>query len=178
MDTVFLESDRLYLRPHELEDADKVCQWLNDPEVRRLTGDIYPLARMVAREWVEKWIREKDEISLSIVTKEEKKFIGITAFLKRDPVNRHAELAIIIGEKEYWSKGYGTEVVKTLLEYGFNQLNLNMIYLGVIDLNERAKRAYEKAGFIQDGIQREFYYIEGEYRNLIMMSILKKEWNK
>jgi len=113
-----------------------------------------------------------------VVTKADDKLIGTAGLINIDTVHRRAELAIIIGEEAYWSRGYGTETIKALLNYGFNRLNLNMVYLGVIDINERAIKAYKKVGFVQDGVIREKYLIDGKYCNCIMMSILEREFKK
>ncbi len=175
---IFLETERLYLRPHEPEDAERVYVWFNDPEIMRLIGEVYPLSKVEAKERLEEWARAKNPVSLSIVAREGDVLIGTAGLLKIDSVHRRGELAIVIGEKAYWSKGYGTEAIKTLLNYGFSRLNLNMVYLGTIDLNERAIKAYEKVGFAHDGVIREKYLIDGKYCNCIMMSILKREWEK
>jgi len=171
-----LETDRLYLRQHETEDAEVIYEWLNDPEIKRLTAESpRPLSKMKAREWLESWIKNENEVSLSVVTKKDDTLIGITALLDINTFHRSAELAIIIGEKVYWSQGYGSEVIQALLEYGFTQLNLNRIWLGVTDMNARAQRTYEKAGFVREGLLREKFYIEGAYHDDIMMSILRRE---
>ncbi len=174
----FLEADRLYLRSHEPEDADKAYRWFNNCEIKRLIGEVYPLSKTEAKEKLEEWTRDRNSLSLSIVTKKGNILIGVAGLIKIDTVHRRAELAIIIGEEEYWSKGYGTEAIRTLLDYGFSRLNLNMVYLGVIDINERAVKAYRKVGFVQDGVVREKYLIDGKFCNCIMMSILKREFEK
>ena len=176
--SVFLESERVYLRPHEPDDADKMYTWFNNVKITRLTGEVYPLSREEAKERIEAWTKDKNSLSLSVVTKADDKLIGTAGLINIDTVHRRAELAIIIGEEAYWSRGYGTETIKALLNYGFNRLNLNMVYLGVIDINERAIKAYKKVGFVQDGVIREKYLIDGKYCNCIMMSILEREFKK
>jgi RimJ/RimL family protein N-acetyltransferase len=91
-------------------------------------------------------------------------------------VNRCAEFGIFIGEKEFWNQGLGTEATRLVLKHGFEDLNLHSIYLNVYSTNPRAKKAYEAAGFVQEGVQREAVFKNGRFIDLILMSILQSEW--
>jgi RimJ/RimL family protein N-acetyltransferase len=102
--------------------------------------------------------------------------IGGTGFVNLDSRNRSAEFGIVIGDKSYWDQGYGTEAVCLLVKHGFNTLNLNRVYLRVLENNPRAMRAYEKAGFSHEGRQRQAEYKDGKYLDLLVMSILKDEF--
>jgi RimJ/RimL family protein N-acetyltransferase len=143
-----------------------------------LIGEAYPFSRAVAAKRVEEWSQTSDSVSLAIVTKKGKCFIGTAGLIHIDTVHRRAELGILIGEEEYWSRGLGTEAINAILTYGFDRLNLNMVYLGVICTNERAIRCYERIGFSHDGVIREKYLIDGTYCDCIMMSLLQREWKQ
>jgi RimJ/RimL family protein N-acetyltransferase len=82
----------------------------------------------------------------------------------------------MLGEKDEWNQGYGTETMTLLLQHCFNTLNLNRVFLQVYAQNERAKQAYKKAGFIEEGRLREAVYKHGNYDDLIVMSALRSEW--
>ncbi len=84
----------------------------------------------------------------------------------------------MIGDKTYWNRGYGTEAVRLLVKHGFNTLNLNRIFLHVFENNPRAIRAYEKAGFVHEGRERQAEFTEGEYMDVLVMSILKDEFDQ
>jgi RimJ/RimL family protein N-acetyltransferase len=90
---------------------------------------------------------------------------------------RSAEVGIFIGEKSCWNKGYGAEVMSLLLKFGFNNLNLNRIYLRVDDANKGGIRAYEKAGFVHEGRFRQGTFYNGKYGDLLFMSVLRTEWD-
>lgn len=102
--------------------------------------------------------------------------IGWCSLFTRIPENRHAMLAIMIGEKEYWGRGYGQEAVTLLLDYGFNVLNMNSIELGAYAFNKRAARCYEKIGFKRIGIQRESRIVGGKAYDTVLMDILASEF--
>ena len=82
----------------------------------------------------------------------------------------------MIGDKDEWSKGYGTEAARLIIGYGFNTLNLHRIYLRVFAYNKRGQRAYEKLGFVKEGVAREDHFFDGQYYDATTMSILENEW--
>jgi RimJ/RimL family protein N-acetyltransferase len=84
----------------------------------------------------------------------------------------------MIGEKSFWNLGYGTEAVRLLVAHGFQSLNLNRIALHVFQDNPRAIRAYEKAGFTHEGRQRQGEFHQGKYVDVLLMSILRSEWQE
>ena len=108
--------------------------------------------------------------------KEGNRHIGNCGLEGTDPTNRNACFGIFIGEPDARCQGYGTEATKLLLEYGFQELNLHRIYLTVFSFNDRARRSYEKAGFVLEGTRREDYYRHGRYHGTHVMGILKSEW--
>jgi RimJ/RimL family protein N-acetyltransferase len=95
-----------------------------------------------------------------------------------DHLNQTAEVGIFIGNKNYWDKGYGTEALILLLDYGFKALNLHNILLKVYAYNTRAIETYEKVGFKQIGIRREALCRNLQLHNIIFMDILSSEYYK
>ena len=94
----------------------------------------------------------------------------------RAEADRHSGFGIVIGDKESWDKGYGTEATTLLVRYAFETLNLNRVWLHVFEENARAVRAYEKAGFRREGLLRQDHYRDGRYHNTIVMGLLRDEW--
>jgi RimJ/RimL family protein N-acetyltransferase len=84
----------------------------------------------------------------------------------------------MIGAKQHWNRGYGTEAFNLIIEHGFNTLNLNRIWLRVYENNPQAIRSYEKAGLTIEGRKRQAHYDKGAYVDVILMSILRSEWKK
>jgi RimJ/RimL family protein N-acetyltransferase len=87
-----------------------------------------------------------------------------------------AELGIMIGDRDYWGRGCGRDAVRLLLRYGFHYLGLRRIVLTTHVKNQRAVRCYQACGFIEEGRPRKAVWVEGEYVDLINMSILREEW--
>lgn len=85
-------------------------------------------------------------------------------------------MGIGIGEREYWSKGYGTDAMNVILRFAFDELNLYRISLNVFEYNQRAIRSYEKVGFVVEGREREFLRRGGRRWDMIFMGLLREEW--
>lgn len=172
--------NHIRLRHVEREDLPFFVDWLNDPEVTLGLAMHTPLSQAEEDRWFEDTLnREVDERPLVIEaqTEDSWKMIGNCGFFNIDWRNRSAELGIFIGDKSLWSKGFGTEVMKLLLRHGFTTLNLNRIYLRVFENNLRAIRAYEKSGFSLEGRMRQAEFRQGEYIDVLVMSVLRSEWN-
>lgn len=170
-----LEGERLRLRPVQPGDLPKFAEWLSDGEVRRWLAGLYePPTLQDEVEWYEDSRANPDNVTWSIETLEGQ-LIGTTE-LRVSPHNQRAELGIAIQDKTEWDKGYGTETVRLLLEYGFDELELNRIDLTVAERNTRARRCYEKCGFVQEGLLRQHRIEEGEFGNTIVMAVLREEW--
>ena len=103
--------------------------------------------------------------------------IGRVGLFAIDWSRREGELGILIG-RDHWGKGYGREVARTMLRYGFDTLNLNRIYLRVNADNERGIKAYEAAGFEREGVLRSHMFVEGKYIDMVMMGVLRDEWRR
>jgi len=177
MQNPFIVGDRIYLRAVDVDDVDNFVTWLNDEEVRQYLSMTSPFNKTREKEFVDGLYKDDNNIILGIVLKENDNLVGNIGLHKISRTHRNAELGIFIGDKSCWSKGYGTEALKLVIKYGFNQLNLHRIYLDVFDFNTRAMRTYEKAGFKKEGIYREQYYRNGKYCDVFFMGILKSEWN-
>ena len=174
----FLTGERLYLRPIEAEDLPFIRRWANDPEVRRLTGEALPMSKAGADEFLERVRQDKERVWFVVVLKENDRVIGEAGLLRMFHPWRNTDLSIIIGDKEAWGKGYGTEAILLLLDYAFGYLGFHRVSVGVVGFNERALRFYEKVGFKREGLQRDGYYYDHAFHDFVMMSILEDEFRQ
>ena len=177
--------ERIRFRGVEREDLPTFVKWLNDPEVRKGILIHNPISQADEEDWFERMIkRPLDEHVFGIEVRESGeqggletwKLIGTFAFDGIDWRNGSAEFGILIGEKSYWNRGYGTEAVRLLAQHGFRTLNLHRIYLHVFENNPRAIRAYEKAGFVHEGRERQTEFRDGRYIDVLRMSMLEDEF--
>ena len=175
-----LEGELVRLRAPEPDDLERCHRWMNDREVTRfIESGRYPPSMAQEREWLTNAMTARSgfpNVLLAIETKEGGEHIGNAGLHEASPEHRTAKLGIVIGEKEFWSKGYGTDTVRTLLRFAFEQMNLNRVELGTFDFNERALACYRRCGFVEEGRRREDRYIDGRYCDLVIMGILRREW--
>jgi diamine N-acetyltransferase len=176
MKNPFLVGQKVYLRPLERADAPTLVPWFNDPEVLRTVARYRPLNLQEEEAWLERAAGSEHDLGLGIVPRATDQLVGVTGLHQMDFKNRHAAFGIIIGDKESWGKGYGTEATGLLIQYAFDTLNLNRVWLHVYEFNERGIRAYEKVGFRREGVLRQDCYREGRYWNTFVMGILREEW--
>jgi RimJ/RimL family protein N-acetyltransferase len=173
-----IEGELVRLRAIEPEDADKIYDWVNDPEVGRWMVNDHPRSRAQIRKGCEERPVNKYElVVLGIETKADGKLIGIVDLRDAEPKVGNAELDIYIGDAEYRNGGgYGTDALRVMCRYGFDAMRLHMITLWVVAENERARHVYRKVGFSEDGRHREAFIGEGGRRHdMILMSMLKGE---
>jgi len=175
-----LYGKRVRLRALEREDVPKFYDWVNDPEVTAGLALNLPLSRLDEDKWFEQMMQRPQEekpFAVEIRDGEAWKMVGNCGFFAIDWVSRAGEFGIMIGNKSIWGQGYGTETVGLILRHGFRTLNLNCIQLKVYADNVRAIRAYEKAGFVHEGRMRQAVYKNGKYQDVLLMSVLRVEWN-
>jgi RimJ/RimL family protein N-acetyltransferase len=173
--------DHIRLRALERGDLNRCVVWINDPEITQFLLQDVPMSMDAENVWYEKALSRPPEsrpLAIEVETPEGWTHIGNTSFLDVDWKNRSTELGIFIGDKSYWSRGYGRQAVRLMVSYGFDALNLNRIYLNVFATNPRAIRAYEHAGFVHEGRLRQDLFKNGSYIDVLIMSVLRDEWKK
>ena len=176
MKTAYLHTERFILRPYEDSDIPILHTWFNDPEITyfMFTGQKPKTLDQVSK--IMKHDVDENNVIMMAVDKDSKEVFGLVGLYEIHDTAKKAEMRIIIGNKEYWGKGYGTELSELINYYGFDRLNLHRIYLGFTAANEAAKRAYEKAGYVEEGILRDDIYRNSKYYNSIRMAILRDEY--
>ena len=152
-------------------------KWFNDPEVTDMLGDPkFPLSEGKEKEWIEQQLASKGDSSVFTILTKKGKPIGNAGYNEIDYLNKYAVLGIVIGEKGAWNKGYGEDVVATLLRFAFEELGMHKVELGVHSTNKRAIACYEKCGFVLEGREREHDFYRGRYIDSLRMGMLKDEW--
>ena len=171
--------ERVRLRAAERDDVKKFHEWINDPDVTFGLSLYLPMSMRDEETWFENVAkRAPDERPLAIDVRagDSWRLIGNSGLFDLDHLAHSAEVGIMIGDKLVWNQGLGTEVMGLLLRHGFETLNLNRVFLRVYADNPRAIRAYEKAGFVREGILREAVFKRGKFMDVHIMGILRREW--
>ena len=174
----FLIGTNLYLRRIERSDLEgNYFQWLNDQEVTRwMQNGIFPNSAESMLDYYQHTAVSRSEMVLAIILAENDRHIGNIGLHNIHPTFRTAEIGILIGEKDVWGQGYGTEAIKLLSSHAFTRLNLNRVGAGAVAKNIGSIRAFEKAGFTREGISRELYFCQGHYEDCVHLGLLRSEW--
>lgn len=173
--------ERIRLRHVERDDLPKFVEWMNDPEVTRGLSMYLPLSFDEELNWYEEVLKRPNEerpLAVEVQQEEGWQLVGNSSFFSIDWRNRSAEIGIFIGDRSLWDQGYGTEAMQLLLQHGFATLNLHRIFLRVFAGNQRAIHVYEKIGFVHEGCQRQAEYHEGKFHDVLLMSVLRPEWDR
>ena len=176
------QGDLVYLIPPNPEtDAGLFARWMRDSEFVRLMDTDPPKLMSIEKhkEWLEKELleeRREDELFFLIRALQEEKTIGLIGLGGIRWVHGEAWIGIGLGEREHWGRGYGTDAMRVIQRYAFEELNLYRLSLTVFEYNQRAIRSYEKAGFTMEGRSRKFLNREGKRYDMIFMGILREEW--
>jgi RimJ/RimL family protein N-acetyltransferase len=171
----FLIGDSVYLRAPEPGDESVHAQTVNHPALREHLFYALPQSAQQYQEAIKKWMEDNHSIIFTICTSDPDKPIGLCAFFRIDWIGRMATYYIAIADPENWSRGFGKEVTRLMVHYGFNTLNLNRIQLHVACNNNRAIKVYKQIGFQEEGTLRQAMYYNNKYVDFFLMSILRSD---
>ena len=166
------------LRAYKEEDIEKATVYINDEEVKKLMDSTIPFPMTKWQE--EEWIRSRKAntdftYDFAIEDLKTGKYIGGCSINECDVKNITCVVGIMIGDKEYWGKGYGSDALKVLIKFIFEEVNMNKIKLNVFSFNNRAIACYKKVGFKEEGILKKEIYRNGTYYDEIIMAMFKDD---
>jgi RimJ/RimL family protein N-acetyltransferase len=180
-----LTGDRAVLRPFEGGDLPAMAEAIADPDVGRLTGSVntsspppdggFDEDRL--REWYSTRNTQTDRLDLAIVDRESGRCVGEAVLNEWEPENASCNFRILIGPRGR-DRGLGTEATRLILGHAFETIGLHRVSLEVYAFNPRAQRAYEKAGFVREGVRRDALRFDGGFVDSVLMSVLAPEWEQ
>jgi RimJ/RimL family protein N-acetyltransferase len=173
-----LAGERVGLRGVLDDDLATLARWDMDPgRLTTLTNQVTPQSEASARERItQRCANDGDSISFAIVKLDgPAELVGNVSLFGIQAKDRSAMLGIALG-RDFIGRGYGTDAVRVIVGYGFRELGLHRIALGVAPFNQGGIRAYQKAGFTEEGRLRESVFHDGRWYDEILMSVLEREW--
>jgi RimJ/RimL family protein N-acetyltransferase len=173
----FLEGGNIYLRGLSLSDVNEsYYRWMNDPDVTAyLETRFCPHSLEDLNDYVSSIKKDRNNVFLAIVLRNGNRHIGN---IKLGPISwfhRLADVALIIGEKDCWGKGYATEAIRLVSDYAFNKLNLHKLTAGCYDANKGSAKCFQKAGFSIEGQRKNHYFCDGRYIDAILLGKLNSK---
>jgi len=178
MHKLVISGNKLYLRNLKRSDLKgDYFNWLNDEEVTRfLESGGSPNTVEKMEEYYRRVTLNPDNVMLAIIDKKSDKHIGN---IKLGPINkttRTAALGIMIGNKDFWGKGYGTVAIKLMVKYAFQQLNLHEVTAGIVAIHQASINAFQKAGFEITGKIKNQFHLDGGCYDYLQLSITRDNY--
>jgi RimJ/RimL family protein N-acetyltransferase len=173
-----LSGELTYLRPAERADIPTFVRWFTDLRTTRTLLFFAPISTVSEEAWFTQMAEHqgKDRWHFVICRLEDERPVGGIDLHDVDARNGSASLGIAIGDPADTGQGYGSDALRTLLGFGFDQLRLERIELEVYDFNADARRLYERVGFRHEGTSRHALYSDGAFHDVHRMSVLRDEW--
>ncbi len=173
-----IRGELVYLRAPERSDIGDFVRWFNDADVVHNLTMYAPMSAAAETVWFDRMLERQGttDYHFVICLLADDRAIGTAGLHGVDQVNGSAEFGIAIGETSEWDKGYGTDALRAICDFGFGSLRLERIGLLVYEGNPRGRRAYEKAGFTMEGTLRRAHYAHGRLEDAHVMSLLRDEW--
>lgn len=177
-DRIFIEGKKMYLRNLKKEDVYKnYIHWFDDKQVCKMNSHHrFPNSEEDMIKYIEDSNSSEYKLVMAVIAKQDKIHIGNVSLQNINYINRSAEFAIIIGERDYWGKGYAKECGELMIEHGFSTLNLHRVYCGTFSENIGMQNLAKSLGFIKEGIRYEAEFKNGKYVNIIEFGLLRKNW--
>lgn len=170
---------RVYLRALEPEDHLLLHKWRNDEEIGySFSGTKLFTSTLNEKKWIEDKIFDKTSVSCAICLKDTNEFIGCVFLTNIDLHNRSGHCPTFIGAKEHWGKGYATDARILILKHAFYDKGLERIWAHVHEDNIGSLRMLEKCNYKREGVLRRASYVNGNFVNFVVMSILRDEFDE
>jgi len=165
------------LRVLSKRDLEKSLTWLKDPSINMfLSHSFDDYTREQEIKWFEFIKNSNNDVVFAIEDKNTNLYIGNCALHKIDWENETCEMGIVIGEKDYWNRGYGSDAVRSILNFAFFVLNLKDIKLEVYKYNRRAINVYKKNGFKLIKTEKESHFYDGKYWDTLIMELKRSDF--
>jgi RimJ/RimL family protein N-acetyltransferase len=173
-----LKGEKVILRAITRDDLVRLCEFNNDVEVEVAGGGDPPIPQSLERLHADfgSEVSSGGRDGPRFAIEADGTFIGQCALFRFDDIAHTCMLGITIGDKAYWGRGYGRDALTVLLDYAFRLRNMRRVTLSVNGTNERAIRAYQACGFVEEGRLRKHVWSAGEYIDLVYMGVFRDEW--
>jgi len=172
-----IEGRQIILRAYKEGDMEISVELINALSIRTMLGriNVFPFSMVDQKKFIEESVNSNGStFNFAIEEKENGKYIGECSIRSYDSKNRKVTIGLWLGEK-YHGKGYGSDTLRTLCSFIFDEMNIHKINLDYFSFNKKGKKCYEKIGFKQEGIRRKELFRFGKYHDIVEMGLFKEE---
>ncbi len=173
-----IRGKKVELRALSNNSVEKILKWVNTPEMKSLTGTIFPISEFEHKDWIRNRAVDKYDKLFMITTIDTQEDVGTIGTKNTDFINGNVELFISIGEESARGKGYGTDAINTLTNFCFDRLRLHKVYMTVFSFNTSAIDKYKKLGFSVEGVLKEHHFSSGRYSDVVYMAKISPSYRE
>jgi len=172
------QSKDIFLRALEPDDYKATIRWRYDDEIwDGVLGEKYFVSSEYEKKWVQDAIVNKNEIRLGICLRGTSELIGLASIVGIDWINRSARSQVMIGEKSYWGRGYGSQAVRETCRFGFLHRGFERMWVRIVASNLASIALHEKVGYKREGVMRRAVFKSGSFQDVVVLSILRQEFD-
>ena len=170
---------KVILRAIEYTDCNMFLELINDPDTERMLGGMsFPVSQMEQEQWIAKQVGSKNSLRCVVAERDRPSDgLGTVILTDMNQQNGTAQIHIKMTAKSR-GKGFGTEALRVMIRYAFEELRLNCLYADILSYNETSQRVFQKTGFRRDGILRARVYKGGRYIDVHSYSLLREDWTE
>ncbi len=169
--------ERIYLRSFEIDDYKTSIKWRKDDQIGDMLGGTkYFVSEAYEKKWIENTIFNSKDVKLAVCLLENDKYIGNVYMTDINEINRSCHSHVLIGDKEYWGKGYAREALLKAARYMFYERNIHRIQANVLESNEQSLKMHKKCGYKVEGLLRGAVFKAGRYQSQYVLSLLREEF--
>lgn len=171
--------NKVYLTDVSHKNIEQLRLWRNTPEIKHITREYREINEEMQQQWFDTHAySDNTQIHFEIHSTETNGLLGHCSLTNINWVYRSAEFGIYLGEQQQQHKGYGGDALKALIRHGFEDLNMHKMWGETFSFNQKALSAFYKIGFTEECVLRRAKFINGQYHDIIVISILEDEWRE
>lgn len=161
------------MKEYTEDDVEFEREMKNHPEIRRYHPELYPRNGREIKEWLETVQEQEGNLVLMVWMDGER--VGSVSLSKPEPDSSSAGTGVSV-HPDFQGRGVATEAMEALIDFGFREWDLHRVFSGVLEFNQASQRVWEKLGFKQEAVHRDFTYCVDGFQDLIEYGILESEW--
>jgi diamine N-acetyltransferase len=178
MRTPFLVGKTIYLRPLESDDGPNFARWSREAEIGGRFDSGFPVGEESGRRLVEAVARDEHQVGMAVARRADDKLVATLRLHSLQPQRRSGAYRLALDPEARGAERIAVEATRLVLAYAFETLNLNRLWLHEFATNQAARERWAKRGFVEEGILRQEAWREGRYEDVVVMSILREEWDR
>jgi len=178
MRTPFLIGETIYLRPLESEDGPQAARWFQAAEIGGRFASGLPMSEEAGRRHLEGLTRDERQVGLAVALRADDKLAAAIRLYSLQPQRRSGGYRLAVDPAARGGGRIAVEATRLVLAYVFESLNLNRLWIHEFAFDQAARKRFGKLGFVEEGVLRQEAWRDGRYEDVVVMAMLREEWDR